>query len=75
MCKHPWVLEGLTCCEPDIWPTDELSDQVFGRVVNIVPLLSIKVELAGRHALQDLIVVITKEGRVTAQKDVEHAAC
>ena len=73
--RQPSVLEGLTCSLAPLRSADQLADEVLRLRCNIVPLLSIVVENATCDHLQDLLIVVTVEGRVSAEQNVKHAAC
>lgn len=73
--EHPWVLKSLHSSESSIWRADQFADEVLCLVVNVIPLLTIEVELACGHRLKNLVVVIAKERRVPTEQDIEHAAC
>ena len=46
VCEHPWVLKSLHSSESGSGWADQFADEVFCLVVDIVPLLTIEVELA-----------------------------
>ena len=49
--EHPWVLKSLHSSESSIWRADQFADEVLCLVVNVIPLLTIEVELACGHRL------------------------
>ena len=71
---HPAVLQGLGCCHPTLWPSDQLLDQVLGFLSDILPFLTVEVKISSGNHLQDFLIVVTVEGRVTTEENVEHAA-
>jgi len=72
--SQPSVLKSLVSCEASLRPCDQLADKILRLSGNVVPLLTIVVEdTAGDH-LQDLLIIVTVEGWVPAEQNVEHAA-
>ena len=51
VCEHPWVLKSLRSSETSIRRADQFADEVLCLVVDIVPFLTIEVELACGHRL------------------------
>ena len=74
MRTHPAVLQGLGGGKPALGSRDQLINQVLGVSADAIPLFSIEVEVSPRNHLEDLLIVVSVEGRVAAQEDVEHAA-
>lgn len=73
--SQPSMLESFTGCHTSFRPRNQLADKVLSLCGDFVPLLPVVVEGAPSHHLQDLLVVITVEGRVPTEQNVEHAAC
>ena len=71
----PVVLQRLLGRQPPLRLTDQLVDEVLCVVRDLVPLFAVEVELPFLDHLQDFLVVVAVEGRVTAEQDVEDAAC
>ena len=71
---QPSMLESLVGREASLWPRDQLVNQVLSLSSDLVPLLPIVVEGAAGDHLQDFLVVVSVEGRVPAEQNVEHAA-
>ena len=68
------MLESLTSCQSPLRPCDQLADKILRLSGDVVPLLTIVVEDTASNHLQDLLIVVTVEGRVPAEQNVEHAA-
>ena len=51
MTAHKAMLEGLAGSKAPLWANNQLLNKIFGRLVNFIPFLAIKVELSTRHHL------------------------
>lgn len=71
---HPLVLESLLGRESLFWLADELFDQIFGLLGDLIPLFTVEIEFAPLDHLQDLLIVISIEWWISAQEDVKDAA-
>lgn len=69
----PPVLECFFCCQSLRWLADKLLDQVLGVVGHFIPLFTVEVEFSLLDHLENLLVVVTVEGWISAKKDVKHA--
>lgn len=68
---EPWVLESFSCRDTNIFLTEDLLDEVFSLVRNIVPLFSLHRELSCFDTLNDCLIRGTIEGRLTREQDVK----
>ena len=62
---EPRVLEGLSSRDTDVFFAENALDEVLGLIGNIIPAVSIEIVLAELDPLDDLLVSITIEGRLT----------
>lgn len=72
--SDPSVLECLLSGEPFLWLGDEFLDKVFGIVRYVIPLFAIEVKLLLLNHLENFLIVVTVEWRISAKKNVEHAS-
>ena len=70
---QPSMLESLVGCESSLRPRDQLVNQVLSLSSDLVPLLTIVIEGAASDHLQDFLVIVSVEGRISAEQNVEHA--
>ena len=71
---QPSMLKSFISSKASLRPRDQFVDKILSLSSNLVPLLSIVVEVAPSDHLKDLLIVIAVEGRVAAEQNVEHAA-
>ena len=62
------------CIRDSLRLANELLDEVLGFLTNLVPLFAIEVKLTFGYHLQNLLVIIAIERRITAKQNVEDAA-
>ena len=68
--NNPWVLEHGLSRRTIFWFVgQELGNEVFAIVRNVIPGLVIEAERAGANFLHDFLVTLTVEGRHSREKD------
>ena len=67
----PWVLEGFSSWDTNVFFAENALDKVFGLIRNIIPSVSIEAVFTLLDPLDDLLVCIAVEGRLTREKDVK----
>ena len=70
---QPSMLESLVGCKASLRPRDQLVNQVLSLSSDLVPLLTIVIEGATSDHLQDFLVIVSVEGWISAEQNVEHA--
>lgn len=68
------MLKCFLGCESSLRLCDQLLDEIFCIVRDIVPFLAVKVKFLLLDHLENLLVVITVERWISAKENVKHAS-